>query len=344
MANSAIGWTEKVWNPVTGCNKVSAGCKFCYAEIMHRRLSKMQPEKYGRPFLDGAIDYPPDLNKPMEWKKPSMIFVNSMSDLFHVDIPFYYVFECFVVMMKANHHTYQILTKRHDRMLEFFNFVEEMAPEMYEDICQADHIWLGVSVENQQMANIRIPALLKTPIRTKILSCEPLLGPLEIVKHCVSGRGDFSDAGEVSTVSSAIAWVIAGGESGHQARAPHPDWFRSLRDQCASMAVPFFFKQWGSYYTQSFKMTSGEPSFRMFESFQQWVNKAQTWVGSNSACVSIDGLQCMNGADMKKATYPVAIMDRMSKKNAGNLLDGKLHEAYPHRKSLEMSMKKVTTK
>ena len=214
--NSKIEWTDATWNPVRGCTKVSPGCKNCYAERFAERFRGVN----GHPFEHG-FDLrlvPEKLEEPLKWKRPKRIFVNSMSDLFHEGVPLGYVDEVVHVMLEARWHTFQVLTKRHDRMCQYIS---------HNDLSGYNHIWWGVSVENRHHGFPRINALRQAPVSCKFLSIEPLLEDL----------GQLDLAG--------IGWVIVGGESGHGARAMHIDWVRGIRDQCAAAAVPFFFKQWG---------------------------------------------------------------------------------------------------
>lgn len=212
-ANSAIEWTESTWNPVTGCNKLSPGCKNCYAEKMAKRLKAMGQRNYRNGFE--LTLQPQMLDMPLRWKKPQTIFVNSMSDLFHKDVPLEYIQQVFAIMKKANWHRFQVLTKRADRL-------EALAPELE----WAPNIWMGVSVESQKYVS-RIDHLRRTGARTKFLSLEPLLGPLN----------DLDLA--------SIDWAIVGGESGFGARPMSVDWVTNIRNQCLDAGVAFFFKQWG---------------------------------------------------------------------------------------------------
>jgi protein gp37 len=257
---TTIEWTDRTWNPVTGCTKVSPGCDNCYAEnIAHRFAgSKAFPDGFTVTLHDER------LNQPYRWKKPARVFVNSMSDLFHDDVPDLFITQVFDVMeAKLNQrHTFQILTKRHARMRSFMQ-ARQKAKQEYAakfDDCPTEamrnspaaqdararaarppaNIWLGVSVENQKWADIRIPALLETPAVVRFLSCEPLLGPVVLADHWIGADPYQRD-------EPSIGWVIVGGESGPRARAMHPDWARSLRDQCAAADVPFFFKQHGEW-------------------------------------------------------------------------------------------------
>jgi len=210
---SAIEWTKATWNPVTGCTKISIGCKNCYAERMARRLRGMGLKNYAQGFR--VAIHKDALDLPFQWKTPQMIFVNSMSDLFHEDVPREFIERVFSTMNSAFWHQYQILTKRSERLLE-------IDPSLR----WADHIWMGVTVETDGQRN-RIDDLRKTHARTKFLSLEPLLGPLP----------DLDLAG--------IDWVIVGGESGPGARPMQEEWALDIKEQCQNAGVPFFFKQWG---------------------------------------------------------------------------------------------------
>lgn len=210
---SGIEWTESTWNPVTGCSKVSAGCKHCYAEIMARRLQAMGQPNYRNGF---AVTLQPQmLDLPLRWRKPQTIFVNSMSDLFHPDVPVGYIQDVFSVMLQAQWHRFQVLTKRSTRLAELADVID-----------WPRNVWMGVSVENDAQRG-RIDDLRTTPAAVRFLSLEPLLGPLPDV--------DLRD----------IDWVIVGGESGPGARPMRSEWVSDLRDQCARANVAFFFKQWG---------------------------------------------------------------------------------------------------
>lgn len=256
-----IEWTDETWNPVTGCSHVSEGCRNCYAERMAKRLHAMGQAGYtGLPWTAQNAQanvhiHSDKLDQPLFWRKPRMIFVNSMSDLFHERVPFAFIKEVFNRMWRANHHTYQILTKRPERMLEFWRWFEAqgLAESFMPRIPR--NIWIGVSVEDQKAADARIPKLLELPAAVRFLSCEPLLGQVHIhrlmaSKPCpICGNLD-GEAGRCYcgwSIPSEIHWVIAGGESGPNARPMHPQWVRSLRDQCVDAGVPFFFKQWGEW-------------------------------------------------------------------------------------------------
>jgi protein gp37 len=211
--NSPIEWTDATWNPVTGCSKISPGCKNCYAEKMAHRLKAMGQTNYRNGF---ELTLQPHMLKlPLHWKKPKRIFVNSMSDLFHVDVPLSYIKEVFDVMRRAHWHQFQVLTKRAER-------IEELSPKLHWE----PNIWMGVSIENEKYA-YRTDHLRRTAAHVKFLSIEPLIGPV--------GRLNLRG----------IDWVIVGGESGASARPMNPDWVTGIRDQCQRAGVSFFFKQWG---------------------------------------------------------------------------------------------------
>lgn len=249
--NSKIEWTDATWNPVTGCTQVSPGCDHCYALTLAERF-RGTPGHYFEHGFDVQLR-PDKLDQPLRWKKPRKVFVNSMSDLFHQDVPDEYIAQVFAVMALAPQHTFQILTKRHARarsLMRSLNFKTEVNRQYWqydpedpdpEQGWPLPNVWLGVSVENQQWADIRIPALLDTPAAVRFLSCEPLLGPVDLRKATATKyESQRLDDGQ-------IGWVIVGGESGHGARQMRPGWARSLRDQCLTFDIPFHFKQWGTF-------------------------------------------------------------------------------------------------
>jgi protein gp37 len=212
-SNSKIEWTESSWNPVTGCTKISPGCANCYAERLANRLKAMGQANYRNGFSLTLHEHL--LEIPLRWKKPRLIFVNSMSDLFHHDVPLDFIYKVFDIMRQAHWHCFQILTKRSDRLLEL-NHLLNWFP----------NIWMGVSIENEDYS-FRLEHLREIGARIKFLSCEPLIGPLSNIDL----RG--------------INWVIVGGESGPKARIMRLSWVTDIRDKCLSLRMPFFFKQWG---------------------------------------------------------------------------------------------------
>lgn len=215
MSTSKIEWTEMTWNPVTGCTKISAGCKNCYAETMSRRLKAMGQEKYKNGFKLAL--HPETLSEPYRWKKSKVVFVNSMSDLFHENVPVKYIQKVFDVMHDNPQHLFQVLTKRAEKLYHY---------DIKGLLKWSHNIWMGVSVEDESTVN-RIDFLRKTKARVKFLSCEPLIGPLPYLNL------------------EGIDWVIVGGESGPHARPMKPDWVIDILEQCKKADVQFFFKQWG---------------------------------------------------------------------------------------------------
>jgi protein gp37 len=255
--HSKIQWTEATWSPTVGCTHVSAGCDHCYAATLASGRLKHLPEyeglaEHGK--FNGTVRLLEDrLTLPLKWRKPRMIFVDSMSDLFHESVPDEYIAEVWAVMAASQRHTFQILTKRHGRMRSllssrvFFSAVNQAYCCLPSDVPSITgykwplrNIWLGVSAEDQHWADIRIPALLDTPAAVHFVSAEPLLGPINL-RHVVPGpcpcHGIERDG---------LSWIIVGGESGRGARPMRVEWARSIRDQCEAAGVPFFFKQAGA--------------------------------------------------------------------------------------------------
>lgn len=321
---SKIEWTDATWNPIRGCSRVSDGCRNCYAETVANRFKGP-----GQPYegliakggqWNGQIKLVPEkLEDPLRWRKPRMVFVNSMSDLFHENVPDEYIDQVFSVMQRASRHTFHVLTKRPARMHEYMTglaaiadsnnrewfdrgFVwhlgEREAPEF-----PFSNVWLGVSVEDQFTADLRIPTLLSTPAAIRWLSCEPLLGPidlnaidlyewLQVFSQRLRDRlpdpldpvmklpllSPFHHM-QSNTSWPGIDWVVVGGESGKDARPMHPDWARSLRHQCQDANVPFFFKQWGEY-APSWYVDKHIPE-------SEWMNR----VGKKRAGAFLDGVE-----------------------------------------------------
>jgi len=349
---SKIRWTEATWNPITGCSVVSAACKNCYAMKLAGTRLQHHPSRVGLtqdtangPVWTGDVRFNEGwLDQPLRWKKSRKIFVCAHSDLFHESVPDEWIDQIFAVMALAPQHNFQVLTKRPRRMLAYLSqdrrkewadcavrLWGENDPDalhdsvyggrpLYTNEAVLPNVWVGVTVENQEAADERIPLLLQTPAAVRWVSMEPLLGAVDLERA--------RDIGETLACHGSLKlldWVVVGGESGPNARPMHPDWARSLRDQCAKAAVPFFFKQWGEWHT-------GESVFRQFDTFERWVNKASTWV-RGGICLDVDGRELKNGADMMRARdagkFPVTIMHRVGTKKSGNLLDGRLFERYP---------------
>jgi len=230
MNNSSIEWTDKTWNPVSGCSKVSSGCKNCYADAMFTRFKKQWGE------FNDVKCHEDKLSEPFRLKKPSKIFVNSMSDLFHEKVPFEFIDKVMGVIIENPRHIFQVLTKRPEIAVRYFASRIAREAENY----FPKNLWLGVSVENQRTADQRIPILLRIPVSVRFLSCEPLLGAInfdDLLKNWNAYDPRMFQ----------INWVIVGGESGKNARPIHPEWVRSILSECLDMSIPFFFKQWGEW-------------------------------------------------------------------------------------------------
>lgn len=317
-----IEWTEATWNPVTGCTKVSQGCKHCYAERDWARLVHL-PAYQGRAFTD-VVCHPERLDQPMRWKRPRRIFVNSMSDLFHEAVPDAFIDEVFAVMTFSPRHTFQVLTKRPARMLEYMRrdqvtpALRALAPKArglpWQDgerikLWPRPNICLGVSVEDQETADELIPLLLQTPAAVRWISAEPLLGAVDLTQFLVRSFDEAEAAGHYG-----LDWVVAGGESGPKARPMNPVWARNIRDQCNAAGVPFLFKQWGEWYPV------------------ELLPKETSLLASQWAKIPDDGATPYKTRLEEVFVAPVpghAVMGRIGKKAAGRLLDGVLHDGYP---------------
>lgn len=266
---TGIAWTESTWNPVTGCTKVSAGCKHCYAERDWQRLASAPHTIYaGRAFADVRV-HPERFDQPLRWRRPRRIFVNSMSDLFHEAIPDAAIDAILAVMLLAPHHTFQVLTKRPERMRAYFaapdlydrvlacaNAVRATHPRLGLDSIPIDnpasrfarHIWWGVSAEDQETADVRIPILLQVPVAHHWLSAEPLLGPLRLDQVPVVAEGPLRPHRLPSDRLPRLDWVVVGGESGPKARLCHADWITRIVKECAEAHIPIFVKQMGAVF------------------------------------------------------------------------------------------------
>lgn len=334
---SGIEWTDASWNPVTGCSRVSAGCDHCYAVRATERLAHMGAArtraKYagltvlnGRSYrhFNGTVRCHEDvLDIPLRWKRPRTIFVNSMSDLFHPDVPFKFIAKVFTTMGQANLHTYQILTKRPDRLVEFFNWnyppeVMSRADAIADWLGCWPHVWIGTSIEDQPTADQRIPHLLACPAAVRFISYEPALGPVDFSKW-MHADPDCRDG-------NLIDWIIVGGESGPAARPMHPDWARSIRDQCIAAARPFFFKQWG-----------------------EWRPEASGECGTNPRpqiiTIQHDGqiTNCAVDVSSGRCSFATAGMTRVGRKRAGRTLDGRTWDEMPESHAEALSPQEVST-
>lgn len=371
MSRSNIEWTQDTWNPIVGCSIVSPGCTNCYAMKMAARIEGMNAEALasGRkptgPHYDGtthsvngnnvwtgklARASAKTLTEPLRNRKPTVYFVNSMSDLFHESVPDEWIDEVFAVMAASPQHTFQVLTKRSARMRKYMLQTElparwRRAARTLARPCllteerqgsEPDHragtpwplpnVWLGVSTERQKEADERIPDLLATPAAVRFISAEPLLGPIDLMnlhwKEAGLGidavRGRIFGAGTSISADGKLDWVIVGGESGPGSRPMHPDWARALRDQCLAAGVPFFFKQWGNWYP-------------IIDRDKEGWDKAP--LRSDRDCEKYRILNFAGGQGFHGER--VHLMQRYGKKQAGRELDGVRHdetpEAAPHR-------------
>lgn len=335
-----IEWTDATWNPITGCAVVSPGCTNCYAMKLTGTRLKHHPTRAGLttdskagPVWNGQVRFNESmLLDPLKWRRPRMIFVCAHGDLFAENVPDEWIDRVFAVMALAPQHTFQVLTKRPERMRDYVEHVcngrarytkwasrgleiakAAQAAETVPPMWPLPNVWLGVSVEDQKRAEERIPKLLDTPAAIRWISAEPLLGPIDLTDACQGNwffdalRGtrwhdDPDCALQTEKFSPGLDWVVAGGESGHGARPMHPDWARSLRDQCAAAGISFLFKQWGEF----------GPAFGpdLMPTGLRWSGEAQRAVARGTATV-------------EQATR------RLGKRIAGRLLDGVEHNAFP---------------
>lgn len=386
--NSNIEWTETTWNPMVGCTKVSPGCANCYAITESRRVllrvgatAKSERGLATRDAYALAVtnnDKPPrwtgkvglmehKLGDPLRWREPLLVFVNSMSDLFHEDVPFEFIDKVFAVMALTPQHTYQVLTKRPARMAEYLNDFSQLSSERrhyavewlqykhpaisvsqktplmilnrpwgnWELPWPLPNVWLGTSVENQATADERIPHLLRCPAAVRWLSCEPLLGPVDLTyaaSYLIDplpprvNRSDYVQAARRLIMCGNIQWVVVGGESGKGARPMHPDWARSLRDQCQAAGVPFFFKQWGEWVGGTdFACDGDEDKFDADLRAELQNQNVVREVEVKDGCWH--EWNPHESPDRDGINDPVSV--RVGKKAAGRLLDGVEHNEYP---------------
>lgn len=331
------GYKPETWNPIVGCTKASPACNDCFAERMANRLSGMPKTAYYKEVItDGkwngrTVLAESQLTKPLQWKSPRMVFTVDMGDLFHESVPFVWIDAVFSIMSDNDKHIYVLLTKRPERIVEYYSYKKKINGGI--PWKAKDNVWIGVTAENQKKADQRVSTLLTIPAKKRFVSIEPMLGPIDltIIKYKVRNTQFITDTLDGTTFrkhdTNKLDWVICGGESGPKARPMHPDWVRSVRDQCASANVPFFFKQWGEWQSYWFNMTSKEVCFKMYSSYLQFTQK--DWVNKGDACISLDGKLCKTGGDMQQAQYPVAIMQRLGRKNTGNMIDGVRHQNWP---------------
>lgn len=363
MVSTSIEWTEATWNPIVGCSVVSPGCTNCYAMKMAARIDRMQPSGHYAGMVQaskagavwtGKVALAPDrvIMAPLRRRKPTTYFVNSMGDLFHENVPDEWIDRAFAIMALTPQHTYQILTKRADRMQAYLandDSIRRMIVSI--EGLRVDksavgplphlspgarwfplaNVWLGVSVEDQTRADERIPHLLATPAAIRFVSAEPLLGPVQFshmdventaptgfyVINALTGRN--SDMGRPCPDVPRLDWVICGGESGPGARPMHPDWARSLRDQCAAAGVPYFFKQWGAWLPWE------SASAPMWESQAGEEQDKHTLFPTDFD----PDPHWDDGIGFLKNGEGHAAFQRVGKKRSGRLLDGRIHDGMP---------------
>lgn len=376
--DSKIEWTHHSFNCWRGCEKVSAGCKNCYAETQAKRFPLMLGE-WGSVDAGGTrvVASETQWKEPLKWDKAAKklgerhrVFCASIADVFEdwqgpmldhngaqrfTDGGAWHFGDkvralriadvrqrLFSLIDATPNLDWLLLTKRPENIIRFMPGAGWVEPEV-RSIPVRENVWFGTSVENQQTADERIPHLLNVPAKVRFLSCEPLLGPVELhlgsvtcdacgfrhgkfdTSYCIKCHARIYETGRTIRL---IDLVIAGGESGHGARPMLPDWARSLRDQCTAAGVAFFMKQWGNYGPGSVSTTTGEPVFRQFASKQQWINKASTWI-NGGICLDADGKLLTNGADFDTAKYPVTVMHNRGKSEAGRILDGRTWDEFP---------------
>jgi protein gp37 len=350
---TSIEWTEATWNPVTGCTKVSPGCDRCYAESIAHRFA-------GTPAYPNGFQTtlrPERLDQPLRWTRPRKVFVCSMADLFHDDVPDEYIAHVWAVMALAGQHTFQVLTKRQGRMRsllssgEFIDQVQEAweqqpgddGPEAYAPPWPLPNVWLGVSAEDQKRADLRIPALLNTPAAVRWVSAEPLLGPIDLSRwqheHPIGENLTMRPLPPSAVRAcglTGIDWLVVGGESGRGARPMHPDWARSLRDQCAAADVPFLFKQWGQWGPAPWSVRVCDPNVGCQGTDEELAAaKAEAErTGATHALAPSGHLIELSHKPWSierdpKEPAPHAGIRRYGKKAAGRTLDGCTHDAYP---------------
>lgn len=353
--NSKIEWTDATWPVVIGCEKVSPGCANCYAVKEANRLAGNPHPNVG-PLYTGLVErqangllnwtgvvrpVPARLTWPFAQKKPLRIFVSSLGDLFHPSVPFDFLDQVFATMALADWHTYQVLTKQPARMLEYFQlcaqrFERDGMLQLDEGISihpsswPLSNVWLGVSVENQKMADERIPLLLQVPAVVRFLSCEPLLGAIDLwgarYQNPNGGR-----TGAVTSWAGGVDWVICGGESGNKARPMHPYWVTGLRDQCVGAEIAFHFKQWGEWLPFPQIMEWSDEGLPGWVAKPEWQGKM---AGKDWGALTLNGIfssrtTTWNGRQLNPEDNSECTVYKLGKKVAGRELDGRTWDEYP---------------
>lgn len=329
--NTHIEWTDATWNPITGCSVVSPGCTNCYAMKLagtrlkhHASREGLTSDSKAGPVWNGKVRLNRQwLHQPIEWKRPRMIFVCAHGDLFHENVPDEWILDVFTIMAIASHHTFQVLTKRADRMAEFLNR-PDLLDDIYANWCTFNgsarevcswplhNVWMGVSAEDQRRADERVPHLLNTPAHIRFISAEPLLGPIKLG----------------SSAAQKLDWVIVGGESGKDARPMHPQWARSLRDECTEANTAFFFKQWGEWLPdfenyEGQQLPHDNPEQSRFATCV-WDDASKRWETTNGSWDDPD-----NWLIAENYWEPEQPMTRYGKRYTGNQLEGNQYLQLP---------------
>ncbi|WP_137136591.1 phage Gp37/Gp68 family protein [Rhizobium sp. FKY42] len=354
--HTPIEWTDATWNPITGCSVVSPGCTNCYAMKLAGTRMKNHPSRAGLtkdskagPVWTGEVRFNEQwLRQPLQWTKPRMIFVCAHGDLFAEGVPDEWIDKVFAIMTLAPQHTFQVLTKRAERMREYLMAADLLdrltmtawktdqeegaswAADIHSGHCNGlplSNVWLGVSVEDQPRADQRIPALLDTPAALRWISAEPVLGYLDIEQYLRVIIRKPQSVGKSTNINfeivrHALDWVVVGGESGPGARPMHPDWARSLRDQCAAAGVPFLFKQWGAWGKATPAPAGTAGDYALAPSVPESRGYGKSVFPIDAFPLQIEGL-----------ISPPAVLQRIGKKAAGRHLDGVLHDGFPERRA-----------
>ncbi|WP_199031329.1 phage Gp37/Gp68 family protein [Ralstonia sp. ASV6] len=370
MENTDIEWADHTHNEWEGCQKVGLGCDRCYAEALNARFAGGTAVNWG-PGAPRRRTSDANRRKPLRWNanhdrffaengRRQRVFCESLGDWLDNAVPVEWLVDLLDTIRLTTNLDWLLLSKRignfTSRIEAAIHYIEAL-PDWHEDgpphsrealrnwladwvlLGKApSNVFIGATIVNQEEADRDVPKVLAVPARVRFVSMEPLLGPVTLRNlpignhHRALGYSTDHDRFDALTGPRRIDWVIVGGESGHDARYMHPDWPRSLRDQCEAAGVAFMLKQWGKWGTAAVHMSTGEPVFRQFESFQQWVNKAPTWV-NGGICVDRHGRLLRNGGDMARARdagdFPVTVLHKLGKKASGRLLDGVLHNAFP---------------
>lgn len=323
--NSKIEWTDATWNPATGCTPVSPGCRHCYAKSLSKRFPQIHGG--GGQIFEKIVLHPERLEQPRTWKKPRRIFVCSMGDLFHADVPFEFIHDVFDITQKAYWHEYLFLTKRPENMLNFIKTccIHQGGETVQDGRCHhwmrwpLPNVWIGVTAESQQQADERIQVLLEIPAAVRFVSVEPMIGPVDLSGYFGTAINGGAEVAHEYTYNAGIKWVICGGENGPGARPMHPDWAYVLRDQCQGARVPFFFKGFGAWTPISTDRYEADGHLR-FRGKKYPIRRIDS---EGRDITNLDGLH-NNETD--------SLVINVGKKQAGRMLDGTEFNQFPKQK------------